>query len=192
MRKLKKSQGTGSGSAEVYEPRWRFFKECMFLEEVITSNRPSITNMPVHLNGAVIDDASVETLFETGDEFSPPSLDSTTSEEKTEHPKRKRKVPWMEKAAAALSDIAKNVNECPTTAVRDDDEWDVFGRDVANTLRGIESKDLQRRVKFAIQTAIFQTIEQQQSMAYPIHCNNYSSRQDNNLTYHDLMPLNNK
>ena len=75
----------------------------------------------------------------------------------------------MEKAAAALSDIARNVNECPTTAVRDDDEWNVFGRDIANTLRGIESKSCQRRVKFAIETAIFQTIKQQQSMTYPIH-----------------------
>ena len=190
MRKVKKSQGTGSGSAEVYEPRWRFFKECMFLEEVIISSRPSMTNMPVQLNVAVSDDASVDTLFGTGEELSPPSFDSSTTEERTEYPKRKRKVPWMEKAAAALSDIAKNVSECPTTAVSDD-EWDVFGRDVANTLRGIESKDCQRRVKFAIQTATFQTIEQQQSMTYPVRYNNYSNRQESNLTYHDLMPLNN-
>ena len=92
------------------------------------------------------------------------------SEEKIEHPKRKRKVPWMEKAAAALSDIARNVNECPTTAVRDDNEWNVFGRDVANTLRGIEKAKVAREESnFAIETAIFQTIEQQQSMTYPIH-----------------------
>ena len=149
-----------------------------------------MTNMPVQLNVAVSDDASVDTLFGTGEELSPPSFDSSTTEERTEYPKRKRKVPCMEKAAAALSGIAKNVSECPTTAVSDD-EWDVFGRDVANTLRGIESKDCQRRVKFAIQTAIFQTIEQQQSMTYPVRYNNYSNRQESNFTYHDLMPLNN-
>ena len=78
----------------------------------------------------------------------------------------------------------------PTTAVRDD-EWDVFSRDVANTLRGIESKDCQRKVKFAIQTAIFQTGEQQQVTTYPMWYNNYSNRQESNLTYHDLMQLNN-
>ncbi|MAG86145.1 MAG: hypothetical protein CMB97_01885 [Flavobacteriaceae bacterium] len=64
MRKVKKSQGTGSGSADMYQPKWGFFDECMFLEEVIISTRPSMTNAVAN------DDASNDILdaFEASDD----------------------------------------------------------------------------------------------------------------------------
>ena len=37
LRKVKKSQGTGSGSSDVYVSKWKFFDECSFLDEVISS-----------------------------------------------------------------------------------------------------------------------------------------------------------
>ena len=40
-----------------------------------------------------------------------------------------------------------------------EDEWDIFGKDIANLLRNLGDKDLQRRVKFAVQSDIFQTTE---------------------------------
>ena len=59
----------------------------------------------------------------------------------------------MESAATALNKIAKGVSS------DDEDEWTTFGKDVANSLRGLPDKDLQRRVKFAVQSAIFQASE---------------------------------
>ena len=35
LRKVKKSQGTGTGSYEVYCSKWKIFDECSFLDEVI-------------------------------------------------------------------------------------------------------------------------------------------------------------
>lgn len=57
----------------------------------------------------------------------------------------------LESAASALNEIAKSSST--------EDHWDVFGKDVANSLRSLPNKDLQRQVKFAIQSAIFQTTE---------------------------------
>eukprot|EP00794_Sanderia_malayensis_P010569 gene10569-11690_t len=198
MRKVKKSQGTGSGSADVYLPKWRFFEECMFLEEVIISTRPSMSNVVAN------DDASNDILDEieaSDDEESLQSLEViSTPQNETAHPRRKRKIPWMEKAASALSDLAKGAtNETPNNEKKED-EWDVFGRDVANTIRGLGNTDWQRRVKFAIQTAIFQTVEEQRSLSQQQAANyNYFNRQENSggpsggsRFYHDLMPPNNK
>lgn len=47
--KIKKSEHTGSGSADVYVPKWKFFNECMFLEDIVASNRPQCTNLRVGL-----------------------------------------------------------------------------------------------------------------------------------------------
>lgn len=200
MRKVKKSQGTGSGSADMYQPKWGFFDECMFLEEVIISTRPSMTNAVAN------DDASNDILdaFEASDdEQSLQSLDLiSTPQNETVHPKRKRKIPWMEKAASALADLAKGAaNETPSNDEKKEDEWDMFGRDVAHTIRGLGNTDWQRRVKFAIQTAIFQTVEEQRSLAQQqaANYNYFNNRQENSgglsggsMFYHDLMPPNNK
>ena len=130
--------GTGTGAKEVYVSQWRFFDECKFLEEVISSNRPSFCNSEEgeHLSGE-------QTSFEdeTGSE-----VDSVVSE--LQHPKRKKKTSWMETAATALTELAKYADN-------KEDEWDVFGRDVANSLRRLQNKDLQGIVKFSIQSTIF-------------------------------------
>ena len=85
---------------------------------------------------------------------------STTSEVSSEtastHPKRKRKNSegnrWMETAANALTQLTNQEDD-------EQDEWDIFGKDVANSLRGLKNPDWQRRAKFAVQTAIFQATE---------------------------------
>ena len=81
----------------------------------------------------------------------------------------------MESAATALNRIAKGVSS------DDEDEWTTFGKDVANSLRGLPDKDMQRRVKFAVQSAIFQTSEPRRP-AYPSF--NYTDE-----SYHGFTPL---
>lgn len=61
----------------------------------------------------------------------------------------------MDTKASALSELAKGA----ASSSKEDDEWDIFGRDVANSIRAIKSEDLQHRAKFVVQTAIFQTTE---------------------------------
>ena len=44
VRKVKKSEGTGKGVSEIYVPTWKFYEECKFLEDVIISRRPTVSN----------------------------------------------------------------------------------------------------------------------------------------------------
>ena len=179
MRKVKKSKGTGTGAKEVYVSQWKFFHECEFLEEVIISNRPSFSNSEDFSENQLSEHSNENSNSideETGSE-----VDSLSSEQG--HPKRKKKMSWMETAASALTELAKDTDN----KVKED-EWDVFGRDVANSIRSLENKDLQRRVKFSIQTALFQGSEelnqhfQPQAVSTP---NNYRSYTDasSNKTY---------
>lgn len=149
MRKVKKSQGTGSGANEVYESQWKFFGQCKFLEDVIISSKPTFSNQPTSTLDAEADCDDTITINEV--------VESKISN----HPKRRRNSKaWMETAANALADIANNKDE--------EDEWNVFGRDVANSLRSIENTFVQRQVKFAIQTAIFQASSQPEEPSRPL------------------------
>ena len=86
MRKIKKSEGTGSGSRDIKVPKWNFFSECPFLEDVIISNRPIVPN--------------------TTESDSPTPEDEIETDTNT--PKKKqRKASWMETAATALTEMAK-------------------------------------------------------------------------------------
>ena len=67
----------------------------------------------------------------------------------------------METAATALSELAKGTLSRPK---QEEDEWDVFGRDVANSIRSLGNVHWQQRVKFAVQSAIFQGTEQARHM----------------------------
>ena len=185
IRKIKKSQGTGSGAADVYVPKWRYFEECSFLENVICSNRPCLSNMSASSSNDNDDDSM--NLETAEDEFSLPSPDNDSP---SAHPKKRKKVPWMETAATALSELAKEAKESKETTssnlAKEEDEWDVFGRDVANSIRALGNSDWQRRVKFAVQTAIFQTTEQQRA---PPHYAAYNVQENNGgLNYHNLLP----
>ena len=90
------------------------------------------------------------------DEVHVAETSSTSSEVSSEaastHPRRKRKNSeanrWMETAANALTQLTNHEDD-------EQDEWDIFGKDVANSLRALKNPDWQRRAKFAIQTAIF-------------------------------------
>ena len=84
--------------------------------------------------------------------------------------KKKRNEQWMDTAASALSELAKGA----ASSSIEDDEWDVFGKNVANSLRAIKSEDLQRRANCAVQTAIFQTTEHamQQQASQPAAASN--------------------
>ena len=167
LRKKKKSESTGSGSNDIYVSNWKFFEECSFLEEVISSNRPTCTN--VAAKTAEVPDAEDDHLIHIGEEVETKSESSisVTSDTGDSHPKRRKRSsgstdsPFLESAATALNRIA-------TGSSSDDDEWDVFGRDVANSLRGLSEKDQQRRVKFATQSAIFQSTEPVNRPTYPI------------------------
>ena len=62
---------------------------------------------------------------------------------------KRRKTPaWLVNAAEAISNLANSAQVI-------DDEWSDFGKDVANTIRGLESKALRRQTKFAVQQALF-------------------------------------
>lgn len=111
---------------------------------------------------------------------------SPQAEQQQQPPKRKRpNAQWMETAASALNELAKGAK--PPSI----DEWDVFGKDVANSIRAISNAALQRRVKFAVQSAIFQTIEQEQLKNASPACVSapfisFNTYQDNGNTYHTL------
>lgn len=147
VRKVKKSEHAGCGSNELYTPKWKFYNECAFLEEVVAINRPTCSNL-ASSNPDNEDDGTpeVDMLENPNNE----DLEMVRS-----HPKRKRKSSsenmWMETAANALSQLA--------TESTKEDEWDVFGKDIANSLRGLGNSESQRRAKFAIQSIIFQVAE---------------------------------
>ena len=113
VRKIKKSEGTGSGADDVYVPKWKFFQECAFLQDVINSNRPTFSNLG---SVTVDDDESSETTESERSIFSEEPL----------HPKRAKKteLPWMETAATARSELAKGTLSSPK---QEEDEWDIFG-----------------------------------------------------------------
>jgi hypothetical protein len=180
MREVKKSLGTGTGAKDVYVSQWKFFHECQFLEEVIISNRPSFSNSEEgeHQSREHLNEHSHSFEEETGSE-----VESVLSERG--HPKKKKKVSWMETAATALTEMAKDADN----KVKED-EWDIFGRDVANSIRSLENRDLQRRVKFSIQTALFQASEdfsqnlQPQAVSTPSNCyGSYTDPSQSNNTY---------
>ena len=83
----------------------------------------------------------------------------------------------METAAIALTALTKDADN-------KENEWDVFGRDLANSLRSLQNKDLQRRVKFSIQSTLFQASESVdfrqpvQPQAGYIHNNYFGSYKD--------------
>ena len=165
LRKIKKSGGTGSGSNNVYVSNWKFFDECSFLEEVILSNRPTCSNVAAKTK---VPDEDNDQLS-NGDELETKreSSISVASDTGDSHPKRRKRSgstdsPFLESAASALNKIAKG------SSSDGDDEWDVFGRDVANLLRGLSDKDQQRREKFAIQSARLRSTEPAHRPIYPI------------------------
>lgn len=152
VRKIKKSEGTGTGSADVYIPKWKFFDECSFLEDVIISNRPCFTNMSrsASTSSSVCDDG---TSIDSMEDDTGSGLSVTPPPPQELNPKRKKSkiIPWTETAASALNELAKG------SGSHEEDEWEIFGRDVANSLRSLQNVELQRRAKFAVQTAIFQS-----------------------------------
>ena len=62
----------------------------------------------------------------------------------------------MKIAASALTKLTQD-SDAPH------DEWDVFGMDVASSLRALKNPDWKRRAKFAVQSAIFQATEKARS-----------------------------
>ncbi|XP_068752661.1 uncharacterized protein [Montipora capricornis] len=155
VRKIKKSQGTGSGASDVYVSKWKFFDECSFLDEVIYSNRQVFTNVRDE-DSSPGPGGEEEQLanYDNADTESESNV-SVKSASTTYTTKRKRSDdnPLLESATSALNQLAKNAASAP------EDEWDIFGKDVASSIRHLGDKDLQRRVKFAVQSAIFQATE---------------------------------
>ena len=85
LRKIKKREGTGTGSNDVYVSNWKLFAECNFLEALISSNRPTCSNVaaktkvPAAEDGDLIDigeeletesESSVSGISDTGDSHS--------------------------------------------------------------------------------------------------------------------------
>ena len=63
VRKIKKSEGTGSGVKDVYVSKWKFFEECSFFDEVICANN-TMTNVK-EFQGYHVDDDNLDTATET-------------------------------------------------------------------------------------------------------------------------------
>lgn len=184
VRKIKKSEGTGSGLNDVYIPKWRHFDECSFLENVIASNQVTLSNVVSSQVSQTFQDPSNHGFDELLDEETVANMDNN---ENQQQPKRKKSnTQWMETAALGLNELAKGAKAPPVQ----NDQWDVFGQDVANSLREIKDPELQRRVKFAIQAAIFQTTEQakqQQQQTTPQSSSPYvcfNTFQETGTTYH--------
>ena len=105
---MKKSQTTGSGAAEVYVSKWKHFDQCQLLEGVLVSTHPTVSNMQ-----QAQDDSG--TIVENSDDTDPDrvSVGSSMEEENTPISKKRKNKdgsfpsPWMEKAAAALDNLAK-------------------------------------------------------------------------------------
>ncbi|ESO85503.1 hypothetical protein LOTGIDRAFT_154991 [Lottia gigantea] len=146
------SQGTGSGAADIYTPKWKFFNSCSFLEGVVAvESGATVSNLTPLQNNEDDNDGEGENSRD---------LDRTPTPETPKLPhiqskRRKRESTpvstthtWMDTASHALKTLADSAKE--TT-----DEWDDFAKDVANTLRGIPNKSTQRRTKFAIQKVLF-------------------------------------
>ena len=161
---MKKSEGTGSGASDIYVPSWKHFEECSFLD-VIVSNHTTLSIVPSCESPSTPSSSSTGDLDEADHETSPHT--ATISQQPR---KKKRNVQWMDTAASALIELAKGA----ASSSKEDDEWGIFGRDVANSICAIKSEQLQRRAKFAVQTAIFQTTEHamQQQTCQPATASN--------------------
>ena len=144
VRKVKKSQGTGKGVSEIYVPTWKFYEQCKFLEDVIVSRRPTVSNVcsPCDSSNTNFDDDA-----DIANENEPAQVHVPNSADVQPPKKKKLTATWMETAANALSNLANS----STT----EDEWDIFGKDVANSIRSLKSVHLQRKAKFAIQQVLF-------------------------------------
>ena len=167
MRKIKKSEGTGSGVKDVYVSKWKFFGECSFLDEVICAKHNTMTNVEEFQDYHVVDDnldtapetESVQSVASSGrkrNSCDDPGIATETESVPSSSGKRKKSGDnsFLETAANALKDLAQ-----ASSTEEVEDEWDIFGKDVANSLRNLGDRNLQRKVKFAVQSAIFQATE---------------------------------
>ena len=167
MRKIKKSEGTGSGVKDVYVSKWKFFEECNFLDEVICAKHNTMTNVEEFQDYHVVDDnldtatetESVQSVASSGrkrNSCDDPGITTETESVPSSSGKRKKSGDnsFLETAANALKDLAQ-----ASSTEEVEDEWDIFGKDVANSLRNLGDRNLQRKVKFAVQSAIFQATE---------------------------------
>ena len=152
LRKVKKSYSTGSGAADIYIPKWKFYDACKFLEKVVildssqsVSNIPSIdsnSNRQVDDNEdddaqSVVSDTTQSDISQNDAEKN--ELEMGTPKSVQTHSKSKRRKvsspnpTWMDTASEALQSLAQSARE-PSG-----DEWDDFGKDVANSIRGLSS-----------------------------------------------------
>jgi len=168
VRKIKKSEGTGSGVKDVYVSKWKFFEECSFLDEVICAKQNTMTNVEEFQDYHVVDDnpdtatetESVQSVASSGgkrkNSCDDPGITTETESVPSSNGKRKKSGDnsFLETAANALRDLAQ-----ASSTEEVEDEWDIFGKDVANSLRNLGDRNLQRKVKFAVQSAIFQATE---------------------------------
>ena len=168
MRKIKKSEGTGSGVKDVYVSKWNFSEECSFFDEVICAKHNTMTNVEESQDYHVVDDnldtatetESVQSVESSGtkrkNSCDDPGITTETERVPSSSGKRKKSGDnsFLETAANALRDLAQASSTEEVEA-----EWDIFGKDVANSLRNLGDRNLQRKVKFAVQSAIFQATE---------------------------------
>ncbi len=84
----------------------------------------------------------------------------------------------METSATALTELAKGAKARPIV----NDECDIFGKDVANSVQAINNVQLQRHVKFyfILRNVIYQAAQ----TSDPFIC--FNTFQDNGVSYHKL------
>ena len=129
IRKVKESRGTGSGADEVYVPKWKFFNQCLFMEGVLVTELMTVSNVTRSASPANSEASQVTTEDADNEVDTPPALRSPEGQVK--NCKRKRGPQWMENAATALANLASTAQEV-------EEEWDIFGKDVAMTIRNMD------------------------------------------------------
>ena len=102
VRKVKKSQGTGSGAMDIYVPKWKFYDSCKFLEIVLVLEQ---TQTVTNLEQSQDDDTHHEV-----DESDTSQTDGRETPKISKmNLKRKKETPgWLDSASEALKSLAQS------------------------------------------------------------------------------------
>ena len=127
VRKIKKSQGTGKGVSEIHVPRWKFYEQCKFLEDVIVSRRPTVSNV---CSPCVWSNTNFDNDYDIANENEPAQVHVSNSADVQPPKKKKLTATWMKTAENALSNLANS-------SITVNRRWmGIFrGKDVANSIR---------------------------------------------------------
>lgn len=148
--KMKSSKVSGSGTGEIYQPTWKWFKSLDFLKDSISpvKTRPT-AGVPQDVV-TVDDNENVEPSFadKEEDELGNKKMLSQVPKQSKKHPKD-LETQVLTKSLVLLEN-ATNRKRPP-----DDDGEDIFGRHVAKSPKAITDKRSRELAKIKIQQVLF-------------------------------------